>query len=131
MRPIPATWLAGDATHSAHDADAGRLLRLEHWALVCDRPAECASRTVARWVVPLLGVGVCLALMLAGAGFVHGEDAGDADGDLVVDGRLVILVHDVNSEFLRQRQVSLLLCKGDDECGGTYGDVIRFEFGGF
>lgn len=87
---IPAVWLVCAATHATHDADVGRLLRLEHRALVRDCPAECTPALAAiRLGVLLLRVVVCFAL----CGLLCGEDACDARED----DRLVVLTYNVDT----------------------------------
>jgi hypothetical protein len=59
---------------------------------------------VLLWLLALM----LLALVLLGAGgdvgILFGEDGYDAGGDFVVDDRLVVLSHDVDSEFLYQHE---------------------------
>lgn len=98
---VPAARLARATTHAAHDADVGGLLALEHRVCMCDSPVEGSS-----WPAVLLGMmlllGVVVSFALGSTSLVRGENTYDAGGDLVVDDRLVVLAHDINTEFLRQ-----------------------------
>jgi hypothetical protein len=70
-------------------------------ALPCVRGVDVV---VLLWLLALM----LLALVLLGAGgdvgILFGEDGYDAGGDFVVDDRLVVLSHDVDSEFLYQHE---------------------------